>query len=352
MNLIPYAAIDLGYFQTKYMFCRAKGDQPQAGLLPSVAPIVSEQRLARGSDMNSVEVNNGFYIGVDRETRYVGTDARSKDTSTAARTVDLDWCLSGEYRALYLGTLAHISRQVGATDELSIEVLTVGLPVTNHQSHKDRLIKMSKGTHVVPSGTGKRLNVTVEEVSCLMQPTGALAKATGLQQSDALIIDMGGGTVDWYGIIDGKGAANRRGSARLGMSTCAKRGLRLLAHDLYQDPLYVARFAEALCGTGDFTFSVGGEPVAPADLEAAYKAAWQTGVEALDTVQEGSTDFARYGHVVFTGGGGLFMSRIFLQRYPHLAKRVVVDDDPVYSIVQGFLSWAAHMHAVRTRTTA
>jgi predicted membrane-bound spermidine synthase len=52
-------------------------------------------------------------------------------------------------------------------------------------------------------------------------------------------------------------------------------------------------------------------------------------------------------HILITGGGATILERVFLRSYPELAKITIVDQEPVYSNVKGFLhiSKIVSMHA-------
>jgi hypothetical protein len=57
--------------------------------------------------------------------------------------------------------------------------------------------------------------------------------------------------------------------------------------------------------------------------------------------------FVNLDHILITGGGATILERVFLRSYPELAKITIVDQEPVYSNVKGFLhiSKIVSMHA-------
>ena len=144
-----------------------------------------------------------------------------------------------EYLALLRGSIFYMMKKSGVALK-HIDMLVVGLPVSNWRPMQAELSRIAKGPHQVPvpvalrSNFGERVEVTIGRVLVLPQPMGALHNATLGREGNPLqdetsvhmVIDPGYNTFDWFLSVGIRPDLQRSGSLQGGVSQL----LRLVAN--------------------------------------------------------------------------------------------------------------------------
>ena len=222
-------ALDVGYGNTKLVFGRDTNNWSDL-CFRSIAPkiITPQSDMSKGFsgslDRVTVEVGGSSYL--------VGPEAHVSGGSVVLSTdfVDLP-----EYLALLRGSILYAMKKTGSVFN-HIDVLVLGLPVSNWQPKQAKLTQLGSGPHpiTVPmalrSAFGEQVEVTVAKVMVLPQPMGALhyanyclsaenkLKPTGVH----MVIDPGYNTFDWFVSIGLRPDVQRCGSLQGGVSQLLK----------------------------------------------------------------------------------------------------------------------------------
>lgn len=167
-------AVDVGYFNVKYTLGRKLVDEnwPIAtGIFPSMAP-----RLATsgpGDALGTAKLD-GFVVDVDGVNYFVGRDFSYNSTGVEPRPIADDYCSTAKYLAQLRGALQYMAQDANAGSEVLVRHLVVALPLNTFAKYKSMLAARVKGEHVVTMAAGAMRRITVERVSVIVQPHGAL----------------------------------------------------------------------------------------------------------------------------------------------------------------------------------
>ncbi len=341
--LLPNAGIDLGFFQVKTASGRGttrNSTEIHTNIFPSFAPTIASSNKGlmalRTRDDSAV-------VDVDGVSFFVGESSMDMiDASGHTRAFNEEYCLSPIYRALFLGALWQIAKRYGVKSSLTIKHLVLGLPITTIAEYKAVVRDKALGTHFIPCPfePDQNIKVTIEDVLVVAQPHGrAVAYAQGegrnkvKPDSNILVLDMGGGTFDWF-VCNGRFNPNTNacGALPTGTLNCASEIMNSIKPALVNFPGSMARVDVALRAGGE-SFDLAG---------VTYKIGMYT--KQVDTLIGGAIDRMRMkvgnlgslDHILLTGGGASLLERVSersLERFKHLIR---VDPDPVYSNVKGF----------------
>lgn len=209
--------LDVGYGRTKIAVRLPSEQGIFTDSFPSLVPQHVSENLS--SHVPSAEVARTYIVKIDGVEFAVGPDVRFSigGQTGSGRTLTDDFPMSVNYKALFLGALAH----VGATE---IDVLVLGLPVHTMEKYKAHLATTFKGTFKA----GEK-EVVVHDVRVLPQPSGAMIHyGTTLSESlndgeNRLIIDCGYVTTDWvlangYRMIESRSSGTPVGASTILMS--------------------------------------------------------------------------------------------------------------------------------------
>ncbi len=194
-------AIDVGYFNVKHTHGRTGGADGmlQVASFPSVAPVL-KSGVARQAD--GEHQPEGCVVPVNGVSYFVGPGAAQRGNGQESRIVADDYAASDKYLALLRGALWRIADGASAGTELVVRRLALGLPLTTYFEASELLAKRAAGEHLIgPVGNQRR--VVVEKVRVIVQPQGAIINFGYLNggkplQGLTMVIDPGGGTLDWY----------------------------------------------------------------------------------------------------------------------------------------------------------
>jgi plasmid segregation protein ParM len=342
-------AVDVGYFNVKYTTGRVfknGATEIGVGLMPSLAP-----RLSTNAGMHSpgTSAADGCIIEVNGVRYFVGRGAVFNSSALEPRPVLPDYPVTAKYLALLRGALNYMAKAEDSPNELVIEHLVVGLPLNNFTQYKDVLKSRVIGEHIIslPESKSAERRVTVEDATVIVQPQGALVNfGTQHRTQQAgwlLVVDPGGGTLDWFLSNGRQPNWQRSGAYSKSMLACATAVCDRINPDLKNQFEIVERIDEAIRTKAE-SFKIGPKTYPLKDY-------WQTVESILDESIRymlgvvGATE--NLDRVLLTGGGATVFYDHMQRYYPKLAELVSMDDDPVFSNVKGFQVISEMLHSQR-----
>lgn len=354
---LPAAGIDIGYFSVKYTLGR-QDKRLLCGSFPALAPRANVHTATADSTLGATDV---IKVPVGTSAYYVGPDAALMRSSRAPRLVLDDYSTRPEYQALLTGALYQIARHHLAErrgNELTITNLVVGLPLSTMQEFKKHVQQMCLGTHTLPSlpKQDPPLLVHVENCTVIAQPHGTIMSTSaraGASKSDAqpvnqIVLDMGGGTFDWFTVRDDRVVLDLCGAHARGMLAAANAVADAIKPGLREDPFMIERIDHAIRERSP-TVSVMGtarplEPHQPL-VDALIN-------ECLDRMIDSVVSMGSMDQVIVTGGGARRVAEVLEKRMPELKDMITVDEDPVFSNVRGFHLVAEMLNTRRAKVAA
>ena len=222
-------ALDIGYGNTKLVFGHDANDWGDL-CFRSTAPKANatqadmSKTLTGSLDRITVNVGGANYL--------VGPEAH---ISGGGAILSTDFIERPEYMALLRGSIYYAMKKTGSVFQ-HIDVLVLGLPVSNWQPKQAALTLLGVGPHSIGvpvalrSTYGDKVDVTVGKVLILPQPMGALHYANyclpvdGKLKPDGIhmVIDPGYNTFDWFTSVGLRPDLQRCGSLQGGVSQLLK----------------------------------------------------------------------------------------------------------------------------------
>ncbi len=326
---LPVAAIDVGYRTTKF----TRGSPEACTSFPSLAARVTQEQ---GSTLG-VDKLDGVTINVNGNNYFVGPDAQFRSSGRDALVVMDKFSSSEEYRALTLGALHYIANHhVGNQREVAhveIQHLVAGLPLNTHKDFHKSLRESLEGKHEVAGRT-----IEVKKATVVMQPQGALVaynkrnKDITVQGSNSLVLDLGGGTFDWFLCNGPKPVYDRSGAHPKGMLACVFHVCDKIKPGLRNDPLMIDRVDKAI-RSGAKSVKVAGKDW---DLEphmAGVRAILQ---ECINVMLGSVSNLDVIDQILITGGGGKLLHEELERMLPKYKHMMQIEADPVFANVRGF----------------
>jgi plasmid segregation protein ParM len=333
-------AIDLGYGHVKFA-TRGASDGPMSSF-PSYVGIgtggtsqFALQGLGR-IDVVNVVVNGRQYV--------VGPDAALVRSTAADRNRDTSYSTSDQYMALMLGAFWQLKQTV-------IDVLVIGLPMNTLQIHAKTLKEKMLGVHTIPNFmTGNRgdgtdnLVVSVKDVYVIGQPVGALMDVCRttpeITGGSAIVLDMGFNTLDLLCMENRKPRSDRSDAFPGGVAGYIDeiaRSVNEWVKKTYPDITDQLRlpshhYEKALKENKPLQTGLG-----PIDLQPHAKVAESRIEQYMDQVAAKLGIYSDISVAVLAGGGARLIENAFRRRFP-LVRRVIVADDPQFSVVRGYLN--------------
>lgn len=332
-------AVDVGYFSVKFTLGRKliNGDTfINTGIFPSLAP-----RLASGTTMESAtnSKTDGCVVSLQGAKYFVGRDSVLFASGREPREVLPDYSSTDKYRALMLGALNYMAIDAGAKSHFVIRHLVLGLPLNTFNAQHAALTKMATGVHEIPDPKqpdGVR-RITVERVNVIVQPIGAItnygARMPGETKDGwSLVIDSGGGTLDWYAARAMQPNWQRSGSYPKSMLACCYAVFDRI-DPTWRDKFDIIERIDRAIRTGEPSFKSAGTTYKMADYASDIEAVVK---ESVDKMMSALDSLDIYDRILFTGGGAnLFLQNMTL-RYPNLKKVMFLEEDSVFANVKGF----------------
>lgn len=338
-KVVDVRAIDVGYFSTKFTLGRKTvGDTNviATALFPSLAP-----RLPAGlSPQTALQGKpDGSVVSVNDVNYFVGRDAILYSSGREPREVLADYSQTEKYLALLRGGLHYIYQDSGAASELVIRQLVLGLPLNTFGDNRDKLAARVQGEHLMPDPKlpGSFRRVTVEKASVIVQPQGALVNygvnnSRVFQEGWVLVVDPGGGTLDWYVARGRLPNWQRSGAYPKSMLACAY-AVADRINPNWRDNFEIIERIDKAIRENSPSFTTAGETYELAQFSSAIESVLKESTDKMEA-KLGSLD--NLDMILFTGGGAKVFYDYMVRRFPKLAKIMAVDEDPVFSNVKGF----------------
>lgn len=334
---VAVRAVDVGYFNVKYTKGRTRvGDDNviDVGLFPSLAPRMSDAAFRDSSapqaDVCGIEINGLIYA--------VGPGSANLVSGSEPRPIDPDYATTDKYHALTLGALHYMAESAGAGPEFVIGTLVLGLPLNTWHKYKDTLTDRFTGEHVVGSqGRDGARRITVRSVQVMVQPQGALvhfgsARSAADLEGSNLVVDPGGGTLDWFLANGQKPNWNRSGAYPKAMLHCAY-AVADSINKGWRNQFEIVESIDAALRKGAPIFRVGPREHEMAPYRPAVEAVVEESLKAM-LGTTGPLDAVR--RIVLTGGGAGVFREYIVKAMPDLVPALEIDTDPVYANVKGF----------------
>ena len=337
---VPARAIDVGYANTKFT-CGRKlvngKSMVHADLFSSItatlrpgAPFMHAPGT-RGAD--------GCISEIDGVPHFAGRGVEMHLRGIQHRHVMKDYCTSPSYLALMHGAMHYMLEDAGNPQEMAIEHMVVGLPLNTYLANREHLRNLVVGRHAIGSpdpDVGIR-HVTVMDASVMVQPMGALYNY-GLSHTDFdlsgwnLVIDVGGGTIDFLVALDKAPNYERSGAHAESMLACSTAVAKAINPEL-RGQFSVIQNIDAAIRENKETVRIAGVDYEMARYRGAINEVLRRGYEAmLDTIGA-LEDFQS---ILVCGGGGAVFHEFLCEHYPELRHRLRIDSGSAFSNVRGF----------------
>jgi plasmid segregation protein ParM len=328
---IAAAGIDIGFFSTKVTFKDANGNIV-SDLFPSRAPrfaqSLDQSKMLDKLDCAVVDIGKGLRHVVGKQVELAST--------SGARAVTSDFSKTPDYRALYLGALYYITKLLKCKGAVEIEAVVGGLPLSTVYSHNRDVADMMMGKHTIPDWDNpeKSITVTVKQAVVIAQPQGTLASRPDSPGAEdvTLVVDMGGGTFDWFvakGLIPNRG---RCGAVPIGALACASAICDEIDPSLKDDMDVVARVDLALRENRD-SFTITGRRY---ELKAYAPVLGRVVGDAIEQMRRGVGNLSSVDRIIVTGGGGRLAFEHLKSTLSNYAGIMKLEEDAVLANSRGF----------------
>lgn len=338
-DVVDVRAMDVGYFSVKLSLGRKLVDGNSVihtDLFPSLAP-----RLPAGMTLETAmkSKTDGCVVNVNGVCYYVGRDAILYSSGREPREVLPDYSNTDKYRALFLGGLHYIAQDVGAKGDLTIKHLVLGLPLNNFATHHVALTKMAEGVHELPDPRNPHAVrcITVQRVSVIVQPQGALTNYAIQNQTESregwtLVVDPGGGTLDWFVARGRQPNWQRSGAYPKSMLHCSY-AVADAINPTWRDNFEIIERIDRAIREGAPSFKTAGHVYELSGYTTAIEAVVK---EATDKMAAALGSMDNLDRIIFTGGGAKVFFDYMAEHYPVHKKIMHVDMDSVFANVKGF----------------
>lgn len=337
---VPARAIDVGYANTKFT-CGHKVARGvpiiHADLFPSITATLRAGATFRHAP--GTLGADGCISEIDGVPHFAGRGVEMHLKGLQPRHVMKDYCTSPSYLALMRGAMHYMLVDEGNPKEMTIQHLTVGLPLNTFDEYENHLRELVIGRHAVTSPdieVGAR-HVTVLDASVMVQPLGALYYF-GLTHKDFemsgwnLVVDVGGGTIDFLAAYDKVPNYERSGAHPESMLACAYEVAKAIHPDLKNQYGVIQAIDMAIRDNRE-TVRIGGEDYEMARYKGAINEVLRRGYEAMLNTAGALNDFD---NVLVCGGGGAVFFEFLRAHAPELRRRLKMDGGSTFSNVRGF----------------
>lgn len=346
--------IDVGFHSTKFTTGRVSEGVSKDAIPTDQFPSVAPEVIGRSGGPSGTAPTDGVRILVDGVTHFVGKDTLLEAGGSWMTAVTPGYSESTSYKALFKGALYSIAKTNDARGDVEIDTVVGGLPMASYADHKSKLEAFMAGEHEIPSpmAPDKTVTVRVKRAKVLGQPQGALinhqlSKGVAFAKDQlTLVLDLGGGTFDWFVAKEAKGSRSRSGSVPIGALACAKAVCKQIRDGLQDNPDVVYRMDEAL-RTGAESVSISGQRYKMADYSQAVS---NILTRALNSMNDTAGNLSGMDAILFTGGGAKLLHKVALSHLGEYNRVFATDGDTMVSNVRGFHFWAEHLIDAEART--
>jgi plasmid segregation protein ParM len=305
-------------------------------MFPSLAPKMHGVDVG---DEPLTAADKGTAVFVDGVNYFVGQDSVAHISNTEPREVLDTYSQSPKYMALARGAMHYMMNDANVGSEMVIRHLVLGLPLNTHSKFHESLASRMLGEHLLPSTTDKnsRRRVTVERTSVVCQPRGALlnygvAHNYSYGNKWVVVVDAGGGTLDWFVTYGNVPNWQRSGAHFKSMLACAYAVSDQINPEWRTKYTIIDRIDKALRDNAP-SFSVAGRDYRISDYAKEITTVLDESAERMVARIGG---FDEIDMVLFTGGGARVFHDYFCKRYPDFKNMMKMDMDSVYANVRGF----------------
>jgi plasmid segregation protein ParM len=333
--VIEVCGVDVGHANVKYSLARNGRAAVPVGIFQAVAPKSDAAAIRNDPNQQKRDV---CFVEIKGVRYVVGPDAHTNVPGRQPRSMSRSYCLSAEYMALMRGAIYMAARAEGDAAEYVIQELVLGLPLTTFAEFRGELQRLAVGEHIVVGMDGAPRRVTVQSAHVVLQPFGAMINHAARQAEPpgirTLVVDAGGGTLDWYVAVDGQTNWERSGAFPRAMLACAYAVADRMGPGV-RDNLEMVRRIDKAIRDDDKTFATNKGPRQLSDDKGVIETVLSEGVEAMLASVESLVDFDR---VLVTGGGAPVYCRYLKERVPEI-NSLSIDAEPILSNVRGFHLW-------------
>ncbi len=341
--------IDVGFFSTKFTTGRVAQGTSRSAIPTDRFPSVAPFQHVEPQGPTSAVAGDGVRLTVEGVAHYVGRDTLLEAAGYGMTAFSEDFSTTTAYKALFRGALYMIARANAVPGDLEVDMLVGGLPMVSYDRFRSRLEAFMQEPHVLPHPNvpGANLTVRVRRTRVLGQPQGALVNhqlSKGVKFKPGqlnLVLDLGGGTFDWYVAQEAKGSRSRSGSAPIGALVCASAVCAQIRDGYQHSPLIMSRVDEAL-RTGSRTVSISGVSYKLGAYAPTVRAILK---QALDQMRQAVGKLDEMDVILFTGGGARLLHSVAEEQLKEYRSVFAIDQDTVVSNVRGFHFWAEHLLA-------
>lgn len=319
-------SIDVGYGLCKYTASVNANGEAECSSFPSIFPMAVESQVGREFEGQQRAVEIPVISESGAEVRYVvGPKAEHFLKAGFARPLDLEFTATAGYLALTRGCLHYMNEPV-------IDLLVVGLPVSNYKAKRAGLRSSLLGEHRL----GGKRTVIVNDVLVIPQPVGALfhlLDSKGLLESArrdySLVIDAGYLTLDFVGAKGTQLMPQYCGAHEGGASSILRHVADLINQRYGTRITEYLRIDEAL--RRNEPLRINGQVI---DLKPFLASAEELASAAVNYMAQAIQSADTFDHIFLVGGGARWFRRALKAKFPN--RSVDQPDESVYANVLGY----------------
>ena len=330
-------AVDVGFGNTKVVW-GAESDSSSEIIYKSIVKRTLQNpsafgKLGDGIDRAAIAIDGMYYL--------VGPDAH---LAGGVPTIDAEFVTRHEYLALLRGAMYYMIKSKGVVHD--IDCLAVGLPVGNFVTHREKLLRVCKGLHTVPTPSylveqyGQNITINVKSVLVLPQPLGALQLAStpqggaiAFKKDDInIVIDPGFNTLDWVVTKGWNMDFERSGSLDGGVSHLLREVADQAKRDLGIVTLAITECEKAL---DSGILEANGQKYPFTNY---YAFADGVAKEIIDRFLHESKLHKSITRIILTGGGAKYYQKALQAHFK--GHDVVLTNNSVMANARGFYLWA------------
>ncbi len=349
-TIIPAAGIDVGFFATKFTCGRSAGAGTGTGegrlgaIVTDQFPSLSPRQISMDLKLPNVDAVDAVEIEIEPNVSHlVGKDIVKLTHGFGTTAVTADYSRSTGYKALFRGALHSIARANAVKGDMTIETVVAGLPLSTVLTHAAELRDFMQQPHVMqhPADKDRQITVTIKNAMVMGQPQGALmsyqvAKGRLDRSATTLVLDMGGGTFDWYVAVGVTPNPQRCGAAPIGALACATAVCNKIDPNYKNSAQIMSRVDYAL-RTNAESFTVAGTTHMLDQYQPVVRGVM---ADAIEQMRKSVGNLQEMDAILFTGGAAPMLFEVCKDALPALKNIMILDKDPVTSNVRGFHVWA------------
>jgi len=297
------------------------------------------------TDSFNVKSEDGVIVKFRGKTHATGLLAKNKVApSHLANTRDERWFQSEEYLALMYAAMSKV-----LPDEYNGKLtLCTGLPQAFYGRDHDELVKILTGKHQFYA-SGKHYCVAIRKPDLVIMPQvmglflSRLREDAALQSGRVALLDIGTYTSDWTIVDDCSTVEWASGGVAVGVSDILQGIISYAANDLSTRLTFTDAVDVVQTGKLDYL----GKQV---NVEQRIQSLAMSHANALIDSLKASWKDASSARVILGGGGSKLFGSAIRTEYPHAT--VITDDNPIFSVVDGYEQFLDMRKNERAASTA